>query len=323
MLRRIVALCLITILITLSSVAIAEMSVGYIAQFLLGTWEQSTVQELSAEDRRFLNIKDDTVTQYTETVQLKFGLEGQGSAAFYINDLKIDSDRFVWEYFPITNSLKIDYTNTPYEMGYNSDGSLSLKIQIMGEDGIFIKQQDEFSKKQNADLLKDGWPKYLISGSTIKGYRCEDYEYDLTIPHFESDSSFQIYIGKMAFKGCRSIQRIFMKPGIIAIDNSAFEDCTRLNEVHMPDTVQSILTKAFYNCKSLTTVEMSNNLTWINPEAFSGCIELSSIVLPRTLEGIGPNAFANCPELTAAVYKDTIGEQYCIENGIPFIYAEE
>ena len=86
--------------------------------------------------------------------------------------------------------------------------------------------------------------------------------------------------------------------------------------------LEAIGSEAFYCCNQLQRVVISGSVKKIESDAFDSCENLTSVVIPSSVVTIETNAFIKCNELTLTVEKDSIGEQYAIENSIPYVYAD-
>lgn len=92
----------------------------------------------------------------------------------------------------------------------------------------------------------------------------------------------------------------------------------------VPGFVEIIKQDAFNNCHNLTTVTIGNHVTIIEASAFYGCSGLISVTVPESVSEIGRSAFGNCESLdNVVVISGSYGEQYCIDNGLPYSFSDE
>ncbi len=74
------------------------------------------------------------------------------------------------------------------------------------------------------------------------------------------------------------------------------------------------------------SIVISEGIAHIGNNAFSNLFgssrELTSVTIPASVTSIGEDAFYGCRDLTVTVTSGSYGEQYCRDNGIPFVYAE-
>ena len=102
---------------------------------------------------------------------------------------------------------------------------------------------------------------------------------------------------------------------VTAIGNSAFKNCSSLERVYIRDGVMSIGEEAFYNCDSLTNIAIPDSVTSIGERAFCGCsslegtisfgLLLGSIHIPNSVKSIGAEAFYGCDTIKTIYYDGT------------------
>ena len=68
-------------------------------------------------------------------------------------------------------------------------------------------------------------------------------------------------IGRDAFSGCNSLQKLVIPEGVKTIKTDAFACCRTLKEVSIPKSVASIGESAFYGCTELQSIDVN----WVNP----------------------------------------------------------
>ena len=168
----------------------------------------------------------------------------------------------------------------------------------------------------------------------------------ITYPCSMQQSAYKVpegilIIGINAFQGNRNLQEVSFPDTLIRIDEQAFSNSS-LTAVRLPDTLYEIGTSAFLECSDLQFVHLPenlpvvrdslfafcSNLTEVNiPKAskeiglssFFGCEQLTSLTVPAGVESIGEGAFNNCEQLTVNVQTGSAAEQYCRDNGIPYV----
>ena len=104
-------------------------------------------------------------------------------------------------------------------------------------------------------------------------------------------------IGKRAFKGCTSLERIVIPPTVKAIVDEAFADCTRLTIVILNDVLEEIGVCAFYGCSSLEHIEIPPAVKAIKNKTFFECSGLTTVIFGDGLEEIRERAFQDCMPL--------------------------
>jgi len=140
----------------------------------------------------------------------------------------------------------------------------------------------------------------------------------------------------------KALKKIYLPDGLEEIDDETFCDCYHLRDAFIPRTVFRIGKAAFKNCTYLKSVHSSDNLKIIDDEAFSDCVSLEKLFLPDGLKKIGDRSFANCKSMKELYIpcgcekigknifgecstiiikgkKNTVAEEYAVENGIEFV----
>ena len=112
-------------------------------------------------------------------------------------------------------------------------------------------------------------------------------------------------ISDKAFKDNKTLKTIVIGQNVTSIGKSAFQGCTSLQKVQKAVNVQKIGDKAFYGCKKLTSISMSSKLTTIGKYAFYKCTSLKKIVIPGKVKKIGTKAFYGCKKLKTITIKTT------------------
>ncbi len=125
-----------------------------------------------------------------------------------------------------------------------------------------------------------------------------------------------------AFSYCSSLAAVTLPDSLTAIGDSAFYLCDSLSSIILPNSVTTIGNCAFSWCDSLTTLSLPSNLITIDDCAFYGCSSLISVTLPDSLTAIGGMAFSGCDNATFTVGRESCAKQYCVDNDLPYTYAD-
>ena len=118
------------------------------------------------------------------------------------------------------------------------------------------------------------------------------------------DTTSSIYSD--CFKGCVSLEEVYLGDGATTIGRYTFSECVSLKSVRLPNTLTSLASYAFYSCRSLEDITIPDGVTSITDNSFSGCSRLKSIVLGPSVTSIGTRAFQNCPLLSHIVFPPTV-----------------
>ena len=113
-------------------------------------------------------------------------------------------------------------------------------------------------------------------------------------------------IGKNAFNGCSSLEKVSFGKSLRTIEGKAFYECGKLGAVTVPNCLTSIGEKAFYYCSSLASINIPNGITDIGDGAFSSCHSLKSIIIPNSIKSIGDRVFYFCQSLTSITIADSV-----------------
>ena len=162
-----------------------------------------------------------------------------------------------------------------------------------------------------------------VTGITANAETYGDFEYEL----LEDDTV--MITGYTGYADALEIPSEIDGKKVTSIGDVAFENCDSLTSVTIPDSVTTIGDGAFAWCDSLTSVTIPDSVTTIGDWAFAWCDSLTSVTIPDSVESIGYQAFGyyynedndefqKLPDFHIYCYKDTVGEQYAIDNGFDY-----
>lgn len=97
---------------------------------------------------------------------------------------------------------------------------------------------------------------------------------------------------------------------------------SNVSSIEFPEKLERIGYGAFLGCDKLESVEIPLTVKIIETFAFSECYSLKSVTIPETVEYLGEWAF-DFGDIEAKVYKDSYAHKYCLENGYPYVLADE
>ena len=168
-------------------------------------------------------------------------------------------------------------------------------------------------------------------------------------PRYKQDTVYEVaegteVIGANAFARCYALTEVTLPASVTEIQEQAFYACMNLNQVSMPDTVKLIGQGAF-QASGINSLKLSEGLEDIGEYAFGECFSLKEVVIPDSVKSIGALAFANCYQLNkvvipagveeigegildgsnAEIYcnRDSVAEQYALENGFQYVILED
>ena len=113
-------------------------------------------------------------------------------------------------------------------------------------------------------------------------------------------------IDRMAFDGCRYIEKIVIPESVTSIGYGAFDSCISLKDVVLPEHITSIEDCTFSSCRSLTSIVIPEDVTSLGRSAFNYCDSLKNIIIPESVTSIGEQAFWYCSSLENIILPESI-----------------
>lgn len=105
-----------------------------------------------------------------------------------------------------------------------------------------------------------------------------------------------------AFGNCSKLAAVDMKANLNRIGESAFAHCSRLSDVRWSQKVRYVGNYAFFGCIRLKSIVFSNRTdVVVRRGAFWDCRKVTNVVWPKGFCKVGMEAFCNCKKITAAV----------------------
>ncbi len=161
-------------------------------------------------------------------------------------------------------------------------------------------------------------------------------------------------LGSSVFEQCERLTSATLPKNLAELPEELFCFCYRLETITLPEGIREIPQMMFMGCKALKTLTLPDGVAIIGMSAFNGCESLESLALPEGLQEIGGYAFVGCKSLpglripagvtligkdafrtrrnitvkdavdfTATVVEGSYAEQYCKDNGLAYVCAEE
>lgn len=171
------------------------------------------------------------------------------------------------------------------------------------DDGEVVLSKDGFSEDENFDtpLSSFDYSGSSTSGYTIKGLIDKSLS-RIVIP------KGTVAINDSAFKECSNLTCVVLPEGLASIGQSAFYDCYNLSEIYIPTTVKSIGSWCFNNCKRLLSVHIRDLASFCaiefgdatgNPTANGASLYMNGDLIthldfPKSVRSVGECGIYNC-----------------------------
>ena len=137
------------------------------------------------------------------------------------------------------------------------------------------------------------------------------------------------YIGKNAFYGCTSLEKINFPAGLEKIDERAFGECYGLKTVSSANSNIKYVAGVIYNgttavsCPTGVKVNLRSGTKVIGAGSFAYSNKLESVTIPSSVESIGEGAFSQCYNFSSLTINSTkltsIGSYALAYNNMKYI----
>lgn len=126
------------------------------------------------------------------------------------------------------------------------------------------------------------------------------------------------YIGKSAFRGCKSLKTVKLGKSILNIDEGSFNDCTSLEEIKLPKSLEKLGGSIFAGCTSLKNLELEDGGNFVIKDGVLLSADMKTLYFalpyaklgnytcPSEVETINSLAFYNCPTLTGFNFSNKV-----------------
>lgn len=163
----------------------------------------------------------------------------------------------------------------------------------------------------------NGDSKNIIIPDRIRGKKVQQID---SMAFAETDitsvtiGKYVTYIGKSAFRSCKSLKSITFGEELLSIDEACFMDCSALENVVFPEKVETLGSSVFANCTSLKNVEFESDKNFVMRDGVIFTSDMKTIigalqsfdygnyVCPDTVTTIQPFAFYGCKSLTGFTF---------------------
>ena len=182
---------------------------------------------------------------------------------------------------------------------FTENTTIDVWFAPMGEEG-------------SLNLLTYNEDSTIVTG-IVQAYR--NQVTSIVIPENHEPGHTVMAIAADAFRGCTSLESIYLQPTITSVGNYAFAECPALTAIDL-SSVTTLGTNVFEGCSALRDVTLSDQLTALPDETFRNCSALQSINLPASVASIGNRAFngSNLYFINLPASVATVGTQAFMGN---------
>ena len=182
---------------------------------------------------------------------------------------------------------------------FTENTTIDVWFAPMGEEG-------------SLNLLTYNEDSTIVTG-IVQAYR--NQVTSIVIPENHEPGHTVMAIAADAFRGCTSLESIYLQPTITSVGNYAFAECPALTAIDL-SSVTTLGTNVFEGCSTLRDVTLSDQLTALPDETFRNCSALQSINLPASVTSIGNRAFngSNLYFINLPAAVATVGTQAFMGN---------
>ena len=122
------------------------------------------------------------------------------------------------------------------------------------------------------------------------------------------------YLGKSAFRSCKSLKSVELGKSLLSIDEACFMGCSALESVVLPESVETLGSSVFANCSALKSVEFESDKNFVIRDGVIFTSDMKTIigalqyedfgnyVCPDTVTSIQPFSFYGCKTLTGFTF---------------------
>ena len=159
-------------------------------------------------------------------------------------------------------------------------------------------------------------PHKVLGGVSSTAFVTDDME-----DHLPTDLE---YIGKRAFFGCESLERVAIPHSVQLIRTETFAGCASLYEITFHTQLKRIMTEAFARCSSLSRVRLPESLSEIQSGAFD--VTCTLVVEPGSTGESYANKFNNPLVVVPDSVNVACSKMVPVQNDAPIhtpFYSEE
>lgn len=128
-----------------------------------------------------------------------------------------------------------------------------------------------------------------------------EYSYSIEKATYMTGSDYKITsIGREAFKGNSTIEKLVLPEYLESIELFAFQNCTNLKKVEWNKNLISIGDSSFWGTAIEEITTLPDKLEIIYPYAFFDCKKLKEAIIPKNVKKMNLGTFNGCTSLVKA-----------------------
>jgi hypothetical protein len=211
---------------------------------------------------------------------------------------------------------KCTETISDYSVFNGSLEKLSIHTTIVS-DFIRFSHINELVISPDVSEIKSNFKTNRVAKISI-----ENCDVELKTPQFKCDDTEEVFIGRNiseeTFYDMSTLKEATVSVSVTSIGKNAFYGCTSLERVnitdlaswcniHYPNSYSNPTRYAhhlFLDDKEITDLEIPEKVTTIEFASYFGCSELTSLTIPSTVTSIRKSAFADCCGLNSLKFND-------------------
>lgn len=213
--------------------------------------------------------------------------------------------------------VKPDGKESPEEISVSDaeEGQLSEEKLSDGE----LMDDDTETDAPESEKQCGGYQYKILEDSTVEIVAYEGSETTIFIPAYMEDRDVTV-IGPEAFKGNKTVERIYLPEKAVEIGEEAFAGCSALRDIYIAGTVERIGKRAIADCPLIEEIVFPEAISRIEAMTCQRDTGLQQITIQPAVSEIADDAFTGCDALRLIYGKSEFAQSYAQEND--FVYVD-
>lgn len=161
----------------------------------------------------------------------------------------------------------------------------------------------------------------ILSSYTVEIITYEGSETTIFIPAYMEDRDVTV-IGPEAFKGNKTVERIYLPEKAVEIGEEAFADCSALRDIYITGTVERIGKRAIADCPLIEEIVFPETISRIEALTCQGDTGLQQITILPAVSEIADDAFTGCDALRLVYGESEFAQSYAQKNDFVYVDTE-